>query len=108
VSAHSGLPYSMGGTSHKRPSDGPVSAASKKARADSPARRSKRSGKGVGGAADQLKRVGDAVVTGQKKKSDQLTASGEARNPMAPETPQPRRRTKQVRSSFLQPCTSQC
>lgn len=94
----------MAGGTHKRPgSDGITSATSKKARAESPIRRSRRSGKGVGGAADQLKRVGDAVGIGRKQQLDQFADSGEPRNPMAPETPQQRQRTKRVSDSRLTP-----
>lgn len=48
-------------------------------------RRSKRTSKGTGGAADQLKKVGDAVLTRSKKsRPDRLADLGEALNPMAP------------------------
>lgn len=59
---------------------------SKKLKTASSSRRSGRAGKGVGGAVDQLKKVGDAVLTdrSKKSKSDRFAASGETLNPMAP------------------------
>jgi hypothetical protein len=68
----------------KRPSDGTASKSSKKMRTTSPNRRSKRTGKGVGGAAEQLKRVGDSIAPGPKKNPDPFAT--EVCNPMAPES----------------------
>lgn len=88
----------MATRSHKRPpSVGDSTLPSKKQRALSPVRRSDRTSKGTGGAVDQLKRVGAAVALSQKKQRVDHFA-GEARNPMAPETPG--RRTKKVSVLF--------
>lgn len=72
----------------KRPSDGIAGAPVKKPRATegSPTRRSSRAGKGVGGAGEQLRRAGEAIAPGLRKRSDLF--AGEACNPMAPESQQ--------------------
>lgn len=73
----------------KRPSDGgaTVTVPPKRLRVGSPtARRSQRTGKGIGGATEQLKKVGAAVAPGKKKKPDQFVTFGELPNAMAPES----------------------
>lgn len=89
----------MAGKSYKRQmSDGESegNAGSKKLKADR--RRSDRTTKGTGGAAEQLRRVGKAVsLAHQKEKVDNL--ANEARNPLAPDTPG-RRRTKKASLTF--------
>ncbi|KAF8451055.1 hypothetical protein L210DRAFT_935054 [Boletus edulis BED1] len=60
---------------------------SKKQRAVSLAHQINGVGKGTEGATEQLKKVGDAVTQGSRKKPDWLAALGEVQNLMAPETP---------------------
>ena len=63
-------------------------------------RRSDRAGKGNGGAAEQLQRIGSAITTVQSKKTwDALMDAGEALNPMAPEPPT--KKAKKVRLGAL-------
>ena len=51
-------------------------------------RRSHRAGKGSGGAADQLQKIGNVITTVQSKKSqDVFKDAGEELNPMVPESP---------------------
>ncbi|KAF8546483.1 hypothetical protein OG21DRAFT_1527798 [Imleria badia] len=77
----------MAGRSRKRlaPGDDVQDLLHKKPRsqADVPARRSNQVGKGTGGAIDQLKKTGDALLVRQKKREDHL--ADEDLNLMAPE-----------------------
>ena len=74
---------------HKwHPSEGAAAVPSKKPRvaAVSSVHRSSRAGKGNGGTAEQLKKVGNAITSSHRKKLDAFVAVGEACNPMAPES----------------------
>ena len=69
----------------------------KKAKCSDSVRRSHRVGKGSGGAAEQLQKVGDVITTVQSKKTrDGFKDAGEVPNPMAPESPTTKR-VKKVR-----------
>lgn len=59
----------------------------------SPVYWSLRVGKGMGGTTEQLRKVGEAVAPGHRKKPDPFAAAGEACNLMVPESQQ---RTKKV------------
>jgi len=50
------------------------------------ARRSHHVGKGTGGAAEQLQKVGDAIAVQSQKMQDRLKDAREVPNPMAPES----------------------
>ena len=66
-------------------------------------RRSHRAGKGSGGAADQLQKIGNVITTVQSKKTrDVFKDAGEELNPMAPESPT--KRVKKVQTLWGWTC----
>lgn len=76
----------------------------KKVKCTDAVRRSHCTGKGSGGAAEQLQRIGNVITTVQTRKTrDGFKEAGEALNTMAPETPTTKR-VKKVRAQNLGCC----